>query len=59
MKRQQFLVLLQAGYTDFDYLGEVTERITRREALLGVGITGIMSNPDILLNPEILKTVQK
>lgn len=47
---------LQAGYTDFDYLGEVTERITRREALLGVGITGIMSNPDILLNPEILKT---
>ncbi len=44
---------LQAGYTDFPYLGEVSERITRREALLGVSITGMMENPHITFNPEI------
>lgn len=43
----------QAGYTDFHYLGEVTERIVRREALLGVSITGMMENPDILFDPAI------
>lgn len=42
---------LQAGYTDFPYLGEITEQIIRREALLGVSITGMMDNPDILFNP--------
>lgn len=46
---------LQAGYTDFPYLGEVSERIFRREALLGVSITGMMDNPDILFNPEYQK----
>lgn len=44
---------LQAGYTTFNYLGEVSENITKKEALLGCSITGIMENPDILLNPEI------
>ncbi len=43
---------LQAGFTDFPYLGEVTERIVRQEALLGVSITGIMENPDIILNAD-------
>ena len=43
----------QAGYTDFHYLGKVTENITRKEALLGCSITGYMENPEILLNPEI------
>lgn len=46
---------LQAGYTKFPYLGPVTERIVRREALLGVSITGIMDNPEIGLNPVALK----
>jgi ribonucleoside-triphosphate reductase (thioredoxin) len=46
---------LQAAYTDFPYLGPVSERIIRKEALLGVGLTGIMDNPDIGLNPAILK----
>lgn len=45
---------MQAGYTDFPYLGEVTERIIRKEALLGVSITGFMGNPK-LLNPEWLR----
>jgi ribonucleoside-diphosphate reductase alpha chain len=44
---------LQAGYTDFDYLGKVTEEIVRREALLGVSITGMMDNPEVIFNPEI------
>jgi ribonucleoside-diphosphate reductase alpha chain len=43
----------QAGYTDFAYLGTVSERITRREALLGVSITGMMENPALLLDPEM------
>lgn len=44
---------LQAGYTDFPYLGSASEEITRREALLGVSITGIMESPEILFDPEI------
>lgn len=44
---------LQAGYTSFPYLGEVTERIVKRESLLGVSITGMMDSPDILFNPEL------
>ena len=43
---------LQAGYTDFKYLSPETKEITDQEALLGCSITGIMDNPDILLNPE-------
>jgi ribonucleoside-diphosphate reductase alpha chain len=46
---------LQAGYTDFAYLGEASERIFRREALLGVSITGFMNSPDILLNADTLR----
>ncbi len=47
---------LQAGFADFPYLGEVTERIVRREALLGVSMTGIMGSPEICLDPEIQKS---
>jgi ribonucleoside-triphosphate reductase len=43
----------QAGYTDFPYLGWVSEAICRRESLLGVSMTGIMDRPDIALDPEI------
>lgn len=43
---------LQAGYTNFPYLGHVSEEITRREALLGVSITGMMDSPDVLFDPE-------
>ena len=45
---------LQAGYTSFPYLGETSEKITEREALIGVSITGWMDNPE-LFNEEILK----
>lgn len=46
---------LQAAYTNFPYLGPITEKIVRREALLGVSMTGMMDNPDIAFNPKIQK----
>lgn len=46
---------VQATYTDFPYLGEVTELITRKEALLGISITGWMNTPDILFDANVLK----
>ena len=46
---------LQAGFAKFPYLGEVSERIISREALLGVSMTGIMERHDICLDPEVQK----
>ena len=42
---------LQAGYTEFPYLGSTTEELCRREALLGVSITGMMDSPAVTLDP--------
>lgn len=53
VKAAAIIGTLQAGYTDFPYLGWVSEYICSREALLGVSLTGMMDNPDIALNPEI------
>lgn len=44
---------LQAGYTSFGYLGPVSEAIARREALLGVSMTGMMDNPVAAFDPEL------
>jgi len=44
---------LQAGFTSFPYLGEVSERIFKREALLGVSGTGWLEKPEICLNPKV------
>jgi len=52
-KRAAEVGTLQAGLTDFPYLGRVTEGIFRREALLGVSMTGIMEVPEIVLDPRI------
>jgi len=46
---------MQAAYTDFPYLGKVTEEIVRTESLLGCSITGMMDQPDILFNEKILR----
>jgi len=46
---------VQAGYTDFKFLGPTSKKIFDREALLGVSITGWMNQPDILFNPKILE----
>ena len=46
---------VQAGYTDFKFLGPTSKKIFDREALLGVSITGWMNQPDILFNPKVLE----
>jgi len=43
-KGAAFIGTLQAGYTDFHYLRDVWKRTTEKEALIGVGMTGIGSN---------------
>ncbi len=44
---------LQAGYTSFEYLGPVSERIARSEALLGCSMTGMADNPRLAFDPEL------
>ncbi|MGE5607978.1 MAG: ATP cone domain-containing protein, partial [Bacillota bacterium] len=51
-RRAAVIGTLQAGYVDMPYLGWISEIIARREALIGVGMTGAMDSPDIALNPE-------
>jgi ribonucleotide reductase alpha subunit len=48
---------LQATYTDMPYLGKVTEAIVRRDALLGVGMTGMQDAPHIACNPTYQRAV--
>ncbi len=48
VKAATFIGTLQAGYTDFHYLRPVWQRTTEKDALIGVGMTGIGSG-------EILK----
>ena len=45
---------IQASYTDFPFLGSVSEKIIRREALLGVSMTGILSD-DMFHSTELLE----
>jgi len=52
-KAAAILGTMQAGYARFEYLGEVTQNIVKREALLGCSMTGMMDNPDISFDPEI------
>jgi len=52
VKAATILGTLQASYTDkLNYLTNTSKELTDEEALLGVSITGMMDNPDILLNP--------
>jgi len=50
---------LQAGYTTFPYLGHTSEELTREESLLGVSITGMMDNPEVLFNAKNQKEAAK
>jgi len=43
VKVASFIGTLQAGYTDFHYLRDVWKKTTEKEALIGVGMTGIGS----------------
>ena len=50
---------MQAGFTKLDYLGEISEKIFEREALLGVSLTGTMEKHDLVLSEKVLKTGAK
>jgi ribonucleoside-diphosphate reductase alpha chain len=56
-----FFGTLQAGFTNFHYLREIWKTTTEREALIGVGMTGIASgrilNLDLKEVAEIVKKV--
>lgn len=43
---------LQATYTDMPYLGKISEAVVRRDALLGIGMTGMQDAPHIACNPD-------
>ena len=45
-----FIGTLQASYTDFHYLRDVWRKTTEREALLGIGMTGIASGKVLQLD---------
>lgn len=50
-----FIGTLQASYTKMPYLGPVSQFINERESLLGVSITGILDNPKLMLDPQVLE----
>jgi len=43
VKAAAFIGTLQASYTDFHYLRDIWKKTTEKEALLGIGMTGIAS----------------
>ena len=49
-----FIGTLQAAYTNFHYLRDVWQKTTEKEALLGVGMTGIGSG--VILNYDLKKS---
>ena len=51
-----FIGTLQASYTDFHYLRPEWKEVTEREALLGVGMTGIASGK--ILNLDIAEAAE-
>ncbi len=54
-KAASIIGTLQAGFSSFPYLGETSENIVEREALLGVSMTGIMERYEICLSPPTQK----
>ena len=50
VKAASFIGTLQASYTDFHYLREIWKRTTEKDALIGVGMTGIASGAVLKLN---------
>lgn len=58
-----FFGTLQAGFTDFHYLRPIWKQTTEKEALIGVGMTGIASNAikelSLKITSEIVKEENK
>jgi len=50
VKAAAFIGTLQASYTDFHYLRDIWKKTTEKEALLGIGMTGIASGAVLNLN---------
>jgi ribonucleoside-triphosphate reductase (thioredoxin) len=50
---------LQAGFTNLEYLGQISCNIFAREALLGVSLTGIMEKHELVLTEKVLKNGAK
>jgi ribonucleoside-diphosphate reductase alpha chain len=51
-----FIGTLQAAYTDFHYLRDIWQKTTEKDALLGVGMTGIGSG--VILNYDLKKAAE-
>jgi len=49
-KIASFIGTLQASYTDFHYLRDIWRKTTEKDALIGVGMTGIASGAVLKLN---------
>ena len=52
-KAASLIGTLQAGYTDFHYLRDVWKRTTEKDALIGVGMTGIGSGEVLKYDLEL------
>lgn len=50
---------LQAAYTNFPYIGQTSVDIAKKEALLGVSLTGIMDSKALMLLPKVLEEAAK
>lgn len=50
VKAAAFIGTLQASYTDFHYLRDIWRKTTEKEALLGIGMTGIASGKVLALD---------
>jgi ribonucleoside-triphosphate reductase len=53
-KAASIIGTLQAGFTKLAYLGDISEKIFDREALLGVSLTGTMEKHDLVLTEKVL-----
>lgn len=58
-----FFGTLQAGFTDFHYLRSIWKQTTEKDALIGIGMTGIASGKILKLNlynaAEVVKNTNK
>lgn len=52
-KGAAILGTIQASYTNFKVLSPISKKIAERDALIGVGITGMCENPEILFDPQL------
>ena len=58
-KAAAFIGTLQASYTNFHYLRDIWKRTTEREALIGVGMTGIASGAVLKLDMKEAANIVK